>query len=154
MQEYPWFPMFIDLSEKRVLVVGAGTIAGRRAAALTRFCGHVEVIAPEIGPAVRAEADARRLTVQRRPFAPEDLEGRDMVLAATDDAALNAAIADACREREIPVNVSSDKTLCDFYFPGIVVDGDVSVGITAGGRDHKRAAEVTRRVRAALKNKE
>ena len=152
--EYPWFPMFVDLSEKRVLVVGAGRVAGRRAAALTRFCGRVEVIAPEIGAAAQAEADAGRLTLQRRPFEPGDLAGRDLVLAATDDAALNASIAALCRARGIPVNVSSDKALCDFYFPGIALDGDVAVGITASGRDHRRAAGITRRVQAALKDQD
>jgi siroheme synthase-like protein len=149
--DHPWFPIFIDLSDKNVLVVGAGTIAGRRAATLTRFCRHVEVIAPGIGAAVQAEADAGRLTLRRRPYEPGDLEGRDMVLAATDDPALNAAIVQACRARGIPVNASSDRTLCDFYFPGVVVDGDVTVGITAGGRDHRRAAEVTRQIREALR---
>lgn len=150
MKDYPWFPLFIDLSEKVVLVVGAGTVAGRRAAALTRFCGHVTVVAPEIGPAVQAEADAGRVTWVNRPFEPRDLEGRDLVIAATDDRALNAAIAEMCRTRGIPVNVSSDKTLCDFYFPGIVAEGDVVVGVTASGRDHRRAAAVARRVREAL----
>ena len=151
MSKYPWFPMFFDISEKNVLVVGAGEVAGRRAATLTQFCAHVDVIGPRVGQAVESEVTAGRVTIYRRAFTMDDLDGRDMVLAATDDEALNAAIVAACRARGIPVNASSDRTLCDFYFPGAVVDGDVAVGITASGRDHKRAREVTRRIRNVLR---
>ena len=153
MADYPWFPMFVDLSDKNVLVVGGGTIGGRRAAALARFCPNVEVVSPQVGEAVRREAEAGRVRVSLRPFERNDLEGRDLVLAATDDPALNAAIAEACRGRHIPVNVSSDHALCDFYFPGVVVDGDISVGVTASGRDHRLAREVTQRIRESLTTK-
>ena len=52
----------------------------------------------------------------------------------------------------MPVNVASDQTLCDFYFPGVAVRGDVAIGVTASGRDHRLAAEWTRRVRELLKD--
>ena len=150
MGKYPWFPMFIDLSDKNVLVVGAGAVGSRRAAALARFCPRVTVIAPKISPSLEALAAEGRLTVYRRAFEFDDLDGRDMVLAASDDEALNAQIAAACRERGIPVNTSSDHSLCDFYFPGVVVDGEVAIGITASGSDHKRAKAITEWVRRSL----
>ncbi len=154
MARYPWFPMFVDLSEKNVLVVGAGEVAARRIATLTQFCGRVEVIAPRVNGQVEAEVRAGRVRVYRRCYDESDLEGRDMVLAATNNAELNAVIARACREKEIPVNVASDRALCDFYFPGVAVDGEVAVGITASGRNHKRAREITRRIRASLRRRE
>ena len=150
MAEYPWFPVFIDLSDRRALVVGAGKVAARRVATLTKFCAHVDVVGPRVDPTVEREVLAGRVTLYRRVFEPADLDGRDVVIAATDDAAVNAAIAEACRKRGIPVNVSSDRTLCDFYVPGVAVDGDVAVGVTASGRGHRRAKEVTRAIREMI----
>lgn len=147
MAEYPWFPMFVDLSEKRVLVVGGGTVASRRAGTLARFCGNVAVVAPRVAPGIASLPGVR---VEERPFDPGDLDGADIVVAATDDPALNADIARRCRERGVPVNTASDRALCDFYFPGVAVDGSLVVGVTASGQDHRRAAQVTRRVREML----
>ena len=145
MTEYPWFPMFVDLSRKVALVVGGGRVAARRAQTLSRFCGNITVVAPEIRPEIEALARCHR-----RPFDPADLEGADLVIAATDDPALNAEIAALCRQKNIPVNAASDPALCDFYFPGVAVRDNAVIGVTASGKDHKRAAELTRRVREML----
>ena len=144
----PWFPMFVDLTEKRVLVVGAGKIAARRVGTLTRFCDHVTVVAPS----VHLDIEGMNVTLCRRCYDPADLDGVDLAVAATDDAELNADIAKACRERGIPVNVASDQTLCDFYFPGVAVRGDVVAGVTANGKDHHLARQATEIVREALKD--
>jgi len=151
MGDAPWFPMFVDLSRKRALIVGGGRVAARRAAALSMFCGQITLIAPR----VLAEIEALPgVCVVKRPFEESDLDGADLALMATDDPALNARGAALCREKGIPVNVSSDPSLCDFYFPGVAVNGSVAVGVTASGRDHRLAAEVTRRVRALLAEEE
>ena len=150
MVEYPYFPAFIDLSERRVLVVGAGQIAARRVGTLAQFCPRITVIAPHIHPDILALAGAGQASVGQRAYAESDLDGADLVLACTDDAALNADIAAACRRRGIPVNVASDRALCDFLFPGVARRGDVVVGVTAGGSDHALARRVTERVRKLL----
>ena len=147
----PYFPLFVDISEKRALIVGAGAVAARRAAVLARFCGRITVVAPAAQPEVEALASAGALTLICRAYDPADLDDADLVLACTDDSALNARIAETCRERGIWVNVSSDKALCDFYFPGIAVAGDLVAGVTACGTDHRRAREATRRIQECLK---
>ena len=74
---------------------------------------------------------------------PEDLEDRDLIIAATDDARLNGQIVRDCRNRQILVNHAGDKSQCDFFFPGIAREGNVVVGVTASGRDHRLASEIT-----------
>lgn len=142
--EKPFFPMFVNLNGRRALVVGAGAIAARRIHTLKRFCGDITVVAPEVRP------DIDGVTVRRRGFTPDDLDGMDIVLACTDDHALNAEIAGLCRGRGIPVNVSSDQTLCDFFFPGVAVRGSVAAGVTASGADHALASRATAAIRRAL----
>lgn len=150
MGDHPYFPMFVSLSGKRVLVIGAGAIAARRIGALLPFGPRIDVVAPGAKPEVSAAAEAGRLRWQQRPFEPADLDGAELVLAATDDPALNARVAALCRERHVPVNVASDKALCDFFFPGIAMDGDLVVGVTASGKNHRRAREAAERIRENL----
>lgn len=146
----PFFPMFVDLAKKHVLVVGAGHIAARRIETLKLFCDDITVMAPEIRP----EIEGMGVALRRRPYEPADLDGADLVIAATDDSALNAEIAQDCRALGIPVNVISDQTLCDFYFPGVSVSGPVVAGVTASGTDHRLAKRATEAVRDALQNLE
>ena len=151
MESYPSFPIFIDLSARKIVVVGAGKIAARRIAALAEFAPKVTVIAPEIDPSLLPLEQAGRLEILRRGFLPADLDGADMVLAATDDKALNAAIGESCRARGILVNVSSDRSRSDSYFPGIARKDNVVVGITASGSDHGLARRVTEKLREVLR---
>lgn len=152
MADYPFFPAFVDLSGRHVLVVGGGKIAARRINTLVQFCPNVTVVAPRLHPDIDALAGAGQVSVRLRPYREGDLDGADLVLACTDDADLNARIAAACRERDIRVNAASDKALCDFLFPGIARRGDVVVGVTAGGNDHALARRVTEDIRDYLKN--
>ena len=146
----PYFPLFVDLTGRRALIVGAGRIAARRAGVLAQFCDGIAVVAPRVHPDIEALAAAGRLRLARRPWEEADLDGAALVLACTDDPALNARVAALCRARGVPVNACSDRTLCDFYFPGVAVAGPVVAGVTAGGGDHKLAREATERVRRCL----
>ncbi|MDO4323654.1 MAG: bifunctional precorrin-2 dehydrogenase/sirohydrochlorin ferrochelatase [Lachnospiraceae bacterium] len=145
-----FFPLFVDLSGKEILVVGAGTIASRRIRTLCDFSKKITVIAPEVTPEVRELAELRRVKLQRRRFEMTDLEGKDMVLAATDDDGLNQAIAEKCRALGIPVNSSSNQALCDFQFPSVVQDGDVVIGLNASGKNHRLVKETRKKVEQCL----
>ena len=152
MAEYPFFPMFVDLSRRRALVVGGGRIAARRVKTLVQFCPSVTVVAPEFHPDIAALAEAGRARLIERPYREGDLDGADLVLACTDDGALNAAVAAACRGRGIPVNAASDKNECDFLFPGVARRGSLVVGVTAGGADHALARRTTEALRDWLEH--
>lgn len=149
-----YFPVFVDLSEKHIVVVGAGKIAARRIGTLLEFAGKITIIAPEIREEILAMAGSAPVQFRRRGFEESDLDGADMVLAITDDKELNKKIGMLCKERGIPVNVSHDKELCDFYFPGVVQKENVVIGVTASGKDHKEAREVTERIRDLLNSEE
>lgn len=149
---YPAFPLFFDLTDKPVLVVGAGTIASRRAGVLAEFGARLLVVAPD--GCETMEKLARELPGRvrwlRRAYEESDLEGAALVLAATDDPAVNTSVAQECRRRGIPVNHAGDKAQSDFYFPGIARKGSLVVGVTASGSDHKLARRVTEELRGWL----
>ena len=150
MEDYPFFPVFVDLYGRRALVVGGGRIAARRVNTLSQFCPNVTVVAPAIHPDIAALAARGRVKTVARAYREEDLDGAELVLACTDDGALNGRIAVECRARGIPVNVASDRTMCDFLFPGVARKGDLVIGVTAGGRDHALAKQTTQAAREYL----
>ena len=75
-----------------------------------------------------------------------------LVLAATGDTGADGEIRRLCSERGILANIASDKDQCDFYFPGVARKGPLVAGVTAGGTDHKKARELTEKIRELLKN--
>lgn len=146
-----YFPLFINLKGKEIIVFGGGTIAARRVKALLPYGAVVRVVAPEISEELQELVrEQENLILEYRKYKPSELQKPDFVLAATNDENVNTIIFRECRHKGILVNVASDKEKCDFFFPGIVQQGDITVGITANGKNHKKAAEVTEKIRKML----
>ena len=148
-----YFPLFVDLEQEKIVVVGAGRIAERRSRTLLSFDARITVLAPEATEAIKTWAEEGVLHWQQACWSQEAeklLEGSLFVLSAADDSAVNEAVCSACRKRNIPVNCADDRTRCDFYFPGIAEGGGVTAGITAGGTNHRLAREATEKVRELL----
>lgn len=169
-KQKPYFPMFVDLSEKQILCIGGGTIAARRIQTLTKFTDHLIVLAPEICEELGELLDQFPITWIRRKLKPEDMivfergvsEEEDaakiesieepafhnsyMVLAATDDHELNHAVVKACKKRGILVNTCDDKSQCDFYFPAVTEIDGIVIGLNSGGKDPKKVREVRQKI--------
>lgn len=148
----PYFPLFVDLSEKEVVVIGAGNIAARRIQTLCGFTENITVIAPEASAVVRELAQGGAVRLLPRSYIEGEISPETyLVLAATDNAGINQAVCRECREKGVLVNVCSDKSLCDFYFPGIAREESLVVGVTAGGTDHGLARRATEGIRQLCK---
>ncbi|MBQ6636780.1 MAG: bifunctional precorrin-2 dehydrogenase/sirohydrochlorin ferrochelatase [Lachnospiraceae bacterium] len=154
MGEYPFFPVFIDLSQKKLIVFGAGKIARRRIAVLSQFTPQLTVIAPDCLAEVGELAACGKIIFLKKAYEEGDLEGADIVFAATNDHDVNNRIYDDCKKRGITVNVSTDRSKSDFYFPGIARKEDIVVGVTASGKDHAGARRVSEKMREMLDHME
>ena len=150
MKDKPYFPMFIDLSDKKIVVVGGGSIATRRIKTLLSFTRNIDVVAPKVTMELSELGKAGIVNLFLRPVKRSDFTGAYMVIAATNDRKLNDVICTVCKEEGIYVNVSSDKEKCDFYFPGIFMQDEIVVGVTASGLDHKKARRVREEIQAVL----
>ena len=125
-----FFPFFIDIADKKILIAGGGNVALRKAQKLLQYGADITVTAPEIC------AELERLdgvTLIRRGFTDSDADGAFAVIAATDDRALNSHIYELCTRRNILVNTVDDPENCGFYFPALVREGNVTIGISTGG---------------------
>ena len=146
-----YFPLFVNIKEKDILVFGGGNIATRRIKAMLPYGACIRIIAPEISEELQQLAEQNgNLILDYRKYKLSELQKPDFVLAATNDEKVNQTIFRECRHKGILVNVASNRELCDFYFPGVVQQGDITVGITANGKNHKKAAEVTEQIRKLL----
>ncbi len=139
--ERPYFPMFIDLTDKKILVTGGGTIALRRIRTLLKFRADIRVIAPELCEELAQLESEGKISAERREYRTSDIDGVYIVLAATDDHEVNRRIWEECRAAGVTVNVADDRSLCDFYFPSIVMTEDTVIGVNCGGEDHAKVKE-------------
>ena len=133
-----YFPLYTDIRHFRILMVGGGAIALRRLKTLQLFHEHITVISPSVCKEIEDMALEGFATWISRSYVPGDLKGFDMVLAATDDREVNHGVFLEARREKILVNISDCKEECSFYFPSVIKDGEIVIGVTSGGADHKR----------------
>lgn len=149
-----YFPIFVDMQDKHCLVYGGGTIAARRIQGLLRFGAQVTVIASRIAEDIRSMGDAwgGRLQMLEQGYRPGQIQERgcQFVFSCVDDRAVDLQIYQECKERGIPVNIASDQSLCDFYIPALVEQGEIVIGISSGGRNHGLVRKVASRLREWL----
>ena len=129
------FPLFIELESKPCLVVGSGAVASRKAKVLSDYGARVTVVSPE---------------TCGRGFEDADVEGVSLVVAATDDRALNRRVADLCKARGIPVNAVDDPANCTFFFPAVFRKGPIVAAVSSGGACPVAAKLVRDKVAGAL----
>lgn len=146
----PHFPLFIDLSGKKTVVIGGGAIASRRVDTLLLFCENIEVIAPDVTEELQRLAAGGRIRWVADTYREEYLEGAFLVLAATGCPDCNEEVVRACRAKGIPVNAVHRKELCDFYFPAVAVRGSLVAALTASGMNHKMARQAREEVAKVL----
>lgn len=139
------FPFMREVEGARVVLVGGGTVAAHKAQRLAPFGVQLIVCAHEVLPELKALAHA-----VYTEYAPKLLDGASFAIAATDDRALNACVCADCRARHIPVNCVDDKENCDFFFPALIVRGEVSIGVSTGGASPLLAALLRDRIARAL----
>jgi uroporphyrin-III C-methyltransferase/precorrin-2 dehydrogenase/sirohydrochlorin ferrochelatase len=143
-----YLPVFLRVRGSECLVVGGGAVALRKIHLLQRAGARIKVVAPVLCPAVQALVEDAAVHHSPGPYDADLLGGMQVVIAATDDAALNRRISEDCRTRRIPVNVVDNPALCSFVTPSIVDRSPVIVAISSGGA----APVLSRLLRARLES--
>src|SRR5438552_12401853 len=134
MRSTTLFPMFLKLSARPCLVLGAGTIAESKIAGLLEAGGRVRVVAPEATPQVRSWAQSNSIEWHQRSFQPDDLTGMFLVVAATSSEELHQRIFEEATRRGVLCNIVDVPVLCDFYYPAVVQRGALQIAISTAGK--------------------
>lgn len=140
-----YYPVFLDLRGKPCVVVGGGKVAERKALSLLRSGAKLKVISPALTPRLEKERDRGSLRHLKRKFRGGDLKGAFLVIAATDDARENAAIAE---HRDLMVNVADQPELCNFIVPSTVRRGPLAIAISTSGASPAMARAIRRDIEA------
>src|SRR5579863_958380 len=144
------FPMFLKLDARRCLVAGAGTIARPKIESLLRAGAKVTVVAPDAQPEIVQWAREGRLEWLRREFAPADVAGIFLVVAATNEKAVNHAVAEAARALAVLCNSVDDPPDCDFYYPSVVERGDLQIAVSTAGKSPALSMQLREELSAML----
>lgn len=151
-----FFPIFIDISNKKIYVIGGGKIAARRVKSLISFAEDITVISPEICAQLEPFVMEKKITWVQKPYQPGMLKDADMVLAATDAPEINQQAEEETKslekeeKRQILFNRADKKENCDFYFPSLVQTEDVVIGINSGGSSPAKVKEARKKIEGLL----
>jgi len=144
------FPLFLDLRERDVVVVGAGLVAGRKIALLHSAGARVTVVARKVHPTVRALAQGGRIILRLGDFEPAQLDDVWLVVAATSDPRVNHAVAEAAEARRLWCNVVDDAASSSAQVPAIVDRSPVTIAISSGGAAPVIARRLRERIEALV----
>lgn len=128
-----YYPIFVEMSGRPVLLVGGGHVALEKIGKLVDAGARVTVVSPEVIAPVRAYIERGDATWEPRPYARGDVDGYEMVMIATDDGEVNAAVAEEARASGIWVNAADDVANCDFILPALAQRGTIAIAASTGG---------------------
>lgn len=131
---YSTYPIALDLAGKRCLLAGGGVIAESKLDALLLAGADLRVVSPEVRPRFLQLAMGGEICLHQRPYRTDDLAGASLVIAATDDHDVNAAIVTEARAAGILAQAVDNIPYCDFFAVAIVRRGDLQVSISTNGQ--------------------
>ena len=145
-----YLPIFLDLRGRRCLMVGGGEVAARKTELLLQAGAEVQAVAPDLGDGMQALVDAGRTAYRAGGFEEADLDGAQLVIAASDDRSVNARVAALADLRSLPVNVVDDPALCRFIMPAIIDRSPVLAAVSTGGASPVLARLIRGRLEALI----
>ena len=131
MKTYPL--SLIGLENQRVLVIGGGSVAARKAASLAEAGAKPIVISPDLHPELQELLQNGLISHERRNYQPGDLTGAFLVVSATDDPAVNQQVWQEAQAERCLINVVDDPPRCNFILPAVVRRGEVTLSVSTGG---------------------
>ncbi len=149
------YPIFLKLQRLNVLIVGGGSVGLEKLSFLLKSSpdARVTLVAKEIAPAIRnlaLHSPEAEVTLRQKPFEAADLQGHDLVIAATNDRRLNERVRREAKRQGLLVNVADTPDLCDFYLGAIVTKGHLKVAISTNGQSPTFAKRFRQLLESAL----
>jgi len=141
-----YYPIFLEMKDRRCVVIGGGAVAERRVEGLVAVGANVTVISPAITEGLRDLLTQGAIRHVAREYQTGDRAGYDLFFVATDNLEINAVVSSEARSLRVWVNSADDPDHCDFILPGVIRRGDLTVAVSTGGV----SPAVTRAIREEL----
>lgn len=145
-----YYPIFVELKDRRCVVIGGGNEAQRKVTGLLAAGGHVTVVSPKMTRNLQAMLAGGDIDHIQREYQEGDVEGYEVVMVATDDGAINAEVAAEGRRRGVWVNAADDTENCDFILPAVIRRGSITIAASTGGTSPALARRLREELEAYL----
>ncbi|HEY2092599.1 MAG TPA: bifunctional precorrin-2 dehydrogenase/sirohydrochlorin ferrochelatase [Thermoanaerobaculia bacterium] len=133
-KHFPYYPIFLDIENRNVVIIGGGEVCTRKAETVMRYGAKVTIVSPEVTSELEEWERKGQLTIHRKRYETTDIEDAHIVIASTDDMAVNERVAADARALRIPVNVVDVTNLCEFIVPAIVEKDGIQIAISTAGK--------------------
>ncbi|MGA2171936.1 MAG: bifunctional precorrin-2 dehydrogenase/sirohydrochlorin ferrochelatase [Sedimentisphaerales bacterium] len=147
------YPIFLELGGRRVVIVGGGAVAARKAETILKAGARLVVVAMRIEDSLRAVCAGTATELIESKYSKDYLTGATLAIAATDDDKLNERIYKDCQQLEILCNVVDSPALCDFFVPAVVKRGDLQIAIGTEGRSPAYAGHIRKKIETIFTEK-
>jgi len=141
-----YYPIYVELRNKPVLVVGGGVVALRKVKTLLEHGAIVRIVSPKLHPQLLELVDEERCIWKEKEYSGEDLQDEILVFSCTEIEEVNMAVARDAQAAKRLINVVDDPDKCTFIVPSILEQGDLSIAVSTGGS----SPMVARQIRAEL----
>ncbi|NOX09913.1 MAG: uroporphyrinogen-III C-methyltransferase [Gammaproteobacteria bacterium] len=145
-----FLPIFLAIKQRPCLVIGGGDVAARKVTMLHKAGARIIVVAPELCADLQTRASAGEIEHIARGFESADLNEKVLVIAATDDSAVNQLASKLANEQGIPVNVVDNPALCSFIVPSILDRSPVMIAVSTGGASPVLARQLRSRLESMI----
>jgi siroheme synthase-like protein len=135
-----FFPIYLNLTGKRVVVIGGGDVAERKVASLSGMGAEITLISPDVTAELLSLSKSNAISWQKRSYVRGDCAGATLVFSATDDPAISRAVWEEATTAGILINTADQPSMCDFIMPAVVRRGELAVAISTGGASPALAA--------------
>jgi precorrin-2 dehydrogenase/sirohydrochlorin ferrochelatase len=129
-----YYPIFLDLRNKKAVVIGGGSVAERKALTLLSCNANVSIISPEITPRLRRLAKEGKIEYIKKSYEDKDVKDAFLVVAATNDKKINEAVAKAVERYSCLLNIVDKPESSNFIVPSLISRGDLTIAISTGGK--------------------
>ena len=143
-----FLPVSLNVTGKKILLIGGGKIATHKATIMKRFVDNVTVVAPEISP----EIEELGFTLLRKEYEAADLDGYFLVYVVTDNHELNRQIKKDAEERGILTSVCDAPLLCDFVSPAIHKEGHITVSVGSNAQNVYQSVDIRNQIKELFEN--
>ena len=129
-------PLMIDLSNKKVVIVGGGKVATRRTTSLLAYTNHIHVVSPTITDTLQKYLETKQITYEKKLFEPQDVENADMVIAATNQSDVNNDVG-AALSKNVLFNHAGQADLGNITFPNFLKRDKLTISVSTDGASPK-----------------
>ena len=142
--EKVYFPILVSISDRKCLIIGGGPIALHKVQSLEKFTSNITILSPSVTEKLQQMADKNGYKIITKEYETSDLDGFELVIAATGKKVLSKKIWKECKERKILINAVDDPEHCDFILPATIKRGDLTVSIGTQGKSPFMTKEIRR----------